>query len=356
MRDYYDILGVSKSASADEIKKAYRKVAIKYHPDKNPDNKPAEEKFKEAAEAYSVLSDSDKKNKYDQLGHQGYQQFGSQGQGFSGGINVEDIFNGVFSGGGSSPFSDFFGGGDIFGSKSRGAKRKGGGDLKISIPLTLEEMYSGGKKKIKIKKLVRVEGKQASRCSNCSGSGQVKRVSNSFLGQVVNIAECSNCNGSGIVGGREKKVTTIEFDIPKGVSSDHYHILENEGNHGIDKTDDGNLIIYFEEKEHSLFIRDGSDIYLSAFIDYHQAVIGANIEVPIISGKVNLKIPKGIQSGQIVRLKGKGMPDPRRRINGDQFVKINIKTSDNGSKDFILLMDKMKEVLGDNTVFSKFEN
>ena len=130
MRDYYDILGVSKTSSSDEIKKAYRKVAIKYHPDKNPDDKAAEEKFKEAAEAYSVLSDSDKRNQYDQLGHQRYQQFGSQGQGFQGGINVEDIFNSVF-GGRNNPFSDFFGGGDIFGSNSRGAKRKGGSDLKI---------------------------------------------------------------------------------------------------------------------------------------------------------------------------------------------------------------------------------
>ncbi len=355
MRDYYDILGVSKSSSSDEIKKAYRKVAIKYHPDKNPDDKAAEEKFKEAAEAYSVLSDSDKRKKYDQLGHQRYQQFGSQGQGFQGGINVEDIFNSVF-GGRNNPFSDFFGGGDIFGSNSRGAKRKGGSDLKISIPLTLEEMYSGGNKKIKIKRFERIKGEQPSECSSCRGSGQVKRVSNSFLGQVVNIAECNNCNGSGIIGGREKKIATIQFDVPKGVSSDHYHILENEGNQGVDSTDDGNLIVYFEEKEHSLFIRDGSDIYLSAYIDYHQAVTGANIEVPIISGKVNLKIPKGIQSGQIVRLKGKGMPDPRRRVNGDQFVKINIKTSDNTSKDFILLMEKMAKILNDNPTFSKFEN
>ena len=358
MRDYYDILGVSKTASSDEIKKAYRKVAIKYHPDKNPDNKSAEEKFKEAAEAYSVLSDPDKKNKYDQLGHQGYQQFGSQGQGFSGaGINVEDIFNSVF-GGRSNPFSDFFGGGDIFGGRSsRTEKRKGGSDLKISIPLTLEEMYSGGTKKIKIKRFERIEGKQVSSCSACRGSGQVKHVSNSFLGQVVNIAECNNCGGSGISGGREKKVATIEFDIPKGVSSDHYHIIENEGNQGIDKNDDGNLIVYFEEKEHSMFIRDGSDIYLSAFIDYHQAVIGSKVEMPTISGKnVNVTIPKGIQSGQIMRLKGHGMPDPRRRINGDQFIKINIKTSDNSSEEFILLMKKIEKILGNKASFSKFEN
>ena len=354
MSDYYNILGVSKTATADEIKKAYRKVAIKYHPDKNPDDKSAEEKFKEAAEAYSVLSNQDKRSRYDQLGHQGYQQFGSQGQqGFSGGINVEDIFNSVF-GGGSSPFSDFFGGNDIFGSRGR---RKSGSDLKIAIPLTLEEMYSGGKKKIKIKRLERIKGQKPTQCSNCGGSGQLKKVSRSFLGQVVNIIECNNCNGSGIMGGREKKVTKIEFDIPKGASAGTPYVLENEGNQGIDKTDDGSLIIFFEEKNHSLFVREGSNIYLTAYINYHQAVQGSNIEVPTISGKEKkFKVPKGIKSGQIVKLKGLGMPDSQRRINGDQFVKINIKTSDNTSKDFILLMENMEEVLGNDITFSKFED
>ena len=350
MRDYYEILGVSKNADANEIKKAYRKVAMKYHPDKNPDDKSAEEKFKEAAEAYAVLSDDDKKNRYDQLGHQQYQQFGSQqGQGFSGGINVEDIFNSVFGGGGG--FGDIFG----FGSDSGSRKRKGGTDLKISIPLTLEEMYSGGSKKLKIKRLERIEGKNPETCSTCNGQGQIKQVSRSFLGQVVNIVPCSNCNGAGIMGGRDRKTATITFDIPQGVSSDNYHVIENEGNQGANKMDDGDLIVYFEEKEHSLFTRQGSDMYISAWINYSQAVLGDSIEVPTISGKINLKIPKGIQSGQIVRIKGKGMPDPRRRINGDQFVKINIITSDNKSNDFILLLQKMNKILGDEPNFTKIK-
>ena len=350
MRDYYEILGVSKNADANEIKKSYRKVAMKYHPDKNPNDKSAEEKFKEAAEAYAVLSDEDKKNRYDQLGHQQYQQFGSQqGQGFSGGINVEDIFNSVFGGGGG--FGDIFG----FSSDSESRKRKGGTDLKISIPLTLEEMYSGGSKKLKIKRLERIEGKSPETCSTCNGQGQIKQVSRSFLGQVVNIVHCSNCNGAGIMGGRERKTATITFDIPQGVSSDNYHVIENEGNQGADKMDDGDLIVYFEEKDHSLFTRQGSDMYISAWINYSQAVLGDNIEVPTISGKINLKIPKGIQSGQIVRIKGKGMPDPRRRINGDQFVKINIITSDNKSNDFILLLEKMNKILGDEPNFTKIK-
>ena len=351
MRDYYEILGVSKTASSDEIKKAYRKIAMKYHPDKNPNDKAAEEKFKEAAEAYSILSDSSKRDQYDQFGHAGVNN--GPGAGFSSNINVEDIFNSVF--GGSGGFSDFFGGGDIFGSSSRSRRRKGGTDLKISIPLTLEEMYSGGKKKIKIKRLERLEGQTPTTCSSCGGTGQMKKISRSFLGQIVNVVECSNCSGAGISGGREKKVATIDFEIPQGVSSDNYHVIKSEGNQGVDRSDDGDLIIYFEEKHHSLFIRDGSDIYLSASINYHQAVEGQNIEVPTISGKVNLKIPKGIQSGQVVRVKGKGMPDPRRRINGDQFVKINIITSNNSSKDFILLLHKMEDILGNEVKFSKFE-
>lgn len=353
MRDYYEILGVSKTADANAIKKAYRKVAMKYHPDKNPDNKTAEEKFKEAAEAYSVLSDEDKKNRYDQLGHQQYQQFGSQGQGFSGGINVEDIFNSVFGGGGG--FGDIFGNSDFFGSSSRSRRKKGGSDLKISLPLTLEEMYSGGSKKLKIKRLERIEGQSPKTCNSCSGAGQIKQVSRSFLGQVVNIVECSNCNGSGIMGGRERRTAMINFDIPQGVSSENYHIIENEGNQGVDTTDDGDLIVYFEEKPHSLFTRQGSDMYIAAWINYAQAVLGDSIEVPTISGKINLKIPKGIQSGQIVRIKGKGMPDPRRRLNGDQFVKINIITSDNKSNDFILLLEKMNKIIGKKPEFTKIK-
>jgi len=348
MRDYYEILGVGKGSSSDEIKKAYRKLAIKYHPDKNPDNKSAEDKFKEAAEAYSVLSDSDKRQRYDQFGHAGVNNSGG-GPGFSN-MDVNDIF---------SAFGDIFGDSDnIFGSmfgNQRGARRKTGSDLKISIPLSLEQMYKGGSKTIKIKRLERISGQSPQKCSSCGGSGQLKRVQNSFLGQVVNIVECSNCNGQGMVGGREKKSAEVTFDIPQGVSAEHYQVVKSMGNQGINNTDDGNLIVYFEEKEHPLFLRNGSDIYLAVDINYYQAVLGDKVKVPTINGDVNLTIPKGIKSGQVVRVKGKGMPDPRRRMNGDQFVKINIITSNNKSKDFILLMEKMKEILGEDINCSKFE-
>jgi len=350
MRDYYEILGVNKSSSDDEIKKAYRKIAIKYHPDKNPNNKSAEDKFKEAAEAYSVLSDKNKRQRYNQFGHAGVNN-SSGGSGFSSNMDINDIF---------SAFGDIFGGdgggfSDIFGNQRGGRRKKGGSDLKISIPLTLEEMYSGGSKTVKIKRLERISGQSPQKCSSCGGSGQLKRVSQSFLGQVVNIVECNNCNGQGMVGGREKKSTEVTFDIPQGVSSEHYQVVESMGNQGLNNSEDGNLIVYFEEKEHPLFLRNGSDIYLSISIGYHQAVLGTKVKVPTINGDVNLTIPKGIKSGQVVRVKGKGMPDPRRRINGDQFVKINIITSDNKSKDFILLMEKMKEILGDDINCSKFE-
>ena len=351
MRDFYDILGVSKSSSKDEIKKAYRKVAMKYHPDRNPDNKEAEDKFKEAAEAYSVLSDDNKRSQYDQFGHAGVNA--SSRQGFSGGMNVEDIFNSVF-GGGAGGFSDIFGG-DIFGGQSGRTRQRKAENLKISISLTLEEIFEGTTKKIKIKRWEKSTSSSPKKCSNCGGTGEVRHVQRSMLGQIVNVQVCSSCSGIGYIGGRDKKTATIKVKIPAGVSEGNYMTMRNEGNYNVGDGPNGDLIVYFEEKEHSLFTRQGSDMYISAWINYSQAVLGDSIEVPTISGKINLKIPKGIQSGQIVRIKGKGMPDPRRRINGDQFVKINIITSDNKSNDFILLLEKMNKILGDKPNFTKIK-
>ena len=320
MRDYYDILGVSKTASEGEIKKSYRKVAMKYHPDRNPDNKEAEDKFKEAAEAYSVLSDSNKRAQYDQFGHAGVRN-SSHGGGFQGGINVEDIFNSVFGGGGG--FSDIFGG-DIFGNRSGRSRTRGAENLKISIPLTLEEIFEGTTKKIKIKRWEKSSTKSAVKCSNCNGSGEVRHVQRSMLGQIVNVQVCSSCNGIGYTGGREQKTTTIKVKIPAGVSDGNYMTLEGEGNQSVAEAENGDLIIYFEEKKHNLFIRGENNVYLECVINYCDAVLGREIEVPTLNGKVKFNIPKGIKNGQMLRLKNKGFNEVNRIRRGDQYIQITI--------------------------------
>ena len=352
MRDYYDILNVSKTSSQGEIKKAYRKVAMKYHPDKNPDNEEAENKFKEAAEAYSVLSDEEKKNRYDQMGHQQYQQFGSGGQGFSGGINVEDIFNSVF--GGSGGFSDFFGGGDIFGN-SRSRNRTSGGNLKISIPLTLEEIHAGKEKKIKIKRWEKTNS-EPSVCSMCNGAGEVKKVQRSFLGQIVNVQVCSNCSGVGYVGGRERKTATIKVNIPPGVSDGNYMTVQGEGDKSVKGNSPGDLIVYFEEKEHKLFVRDNSDLYVECSINYPDAVLGVELEVPTIDGKVKMKIPPGIENNQILRLRGKGLPGLNRNKLGNLYVRIDIKTLVNVNETTKNLIKELKKNIKDEIEFNKIKN
>ena len=316
-KDYYDILNVSKSASKDEIKKAYRKVAMKYHPDKNPDNKEAEEKFKESAEAYSVLSDDEKKSRYDQFGHDGVDQRFSGGFGGSGGMNVEDIFNSVFGGGGG--FSDIFGGG--FSSSN---SRKSNNNLKISIPLSLEEINEGISKTVKIKRFEKSKTSKAKTCEKCNGTGEIKFVQRSMLGQIVQVQECGNCGGIGYIGGREKVTKTIKIKIPAGVSTGNYMTLRGEGNQSISGAD-GDLIVYFEEKIHDLFLRENNDIYLECEINYHDAVLGTEIKVPTLHGKVKFKIPAGINNGQILRLKNKGIKEVNRYRNGDQYIKISIK-------------------------------
>ena len=352
--DYYDILGVSKTSSKDEIKKAYRKVAMKYHPDRNPDNKEAEEKFKEAAEAYSILSNEEKKSRYDQFGHAGVNQ--GFGGGFSdGGINVEDIFNQVF---GSSGFSGGFG--DLFGSSSEGfggnRNSRSQNDMKISIPLSLEEIFSGVSKKIKIKRWEKSSTSSAIKCNNCDGKGEVRHVQRSMLGQIINVQACSRCNGIGYTGGRDKNTTTIKVKIPAGVSGGNYMTLNGEGNQSLDGGANGDLIIHFEEKSHELFIRDGSDIYIECVINYCDAVLGVEIHVPTLNGKVKLKIPSGIKNGQTLRLKNKGIKEVNRHKTGNQYIRININipTSITKSQKHIIL--KLKETMKDNVEFKKINN
>lgn len=363
MRDYYEILGVSKNATADEIKKSYRKVAMKYHPDRNPDNKDAETAFKEAAEAYSVLSDNDKRARYDQFGHQGLNNQGFSGGGFS---NIDDIF---------SAFGDIFGGsgfGDFFGSRSSHQQRRGS-DLKIEIPLTLEEISKGVNRTVKIKRMENCHqcngsgsqpGSHPVRCTTCQGSGEVRRVQNSFLGQIVNVQPCRTCRGAGEIiqnpcsschgNGRVKELTTVSFDVPPGVSTGNYMTKRGEGNRGPKGSPPGNLIIYFQENEHPIFVRDGNDLLLDAWIQFPEAVFGSSIKVPTVSGKVKLKIPAGIRSGQVLRIRGKGLPELNSHRTGDLLVRINIETPQKYNGATKKLMQELLEKLPKEPEFRKF--
>ena len=345
MRDYYDILGVSKEASQDEIKKSYRKVAMKYHPDKNPGDSAAEDKFKEAASAYSVLSDLDKKQQYDQFGHDAFS--GAAGQGFSGGINVEDIFNSVFGGGGG--FGDIFGGG--MGSQAR--SNHGATNLKVSIGLTLEEICKGTKKTIKIKRWEVSSNNEKKECSQCNGSGEVKRVQRSFLGQIVNVQQCKNCDGLGFIGGRDRVTASININIPPGLSNGIK--IPGEGNQAVIGNDKGDIIVYFEEKAHDLFSRDDHNIYVDCWINLSQATLGSKIEVPTLHGKVKLKIPKLTKSGVIMRLKEKGLPMTNRYRNGDQFVRINILTPDNLSSKQKKYLEDYGDIFNNEIKYEKFK-
>ncbi len=340
-RDYYEVLGVSKGAAKDELKKAYRKIALKYHPDRNPDDKAAEEKFKEAAEAYEVLSNDDKKARYDQYGHAGMNaQGGFQGGGFN---NMDDIF---------SQFSDIFGGGgggfgDIFGNRGGGQRQQGGGqrgsNLRIKVSLTLEEISEGVTKKIKVKKYVGctscagsgAKDKNAVKtCHTCNGSGYVRRVQNTFLGQMQTTAACPTCSGSGKMitskcgvckgDGRIYGEETIQLEIPAGVSEGMQLSMHGKGNQGVHSGSAGDLLINIHEKEHKHFTRDGNNVLHEMDINFIDATLGTSIEVPTLTGKVKIPIPAGTPSGKILRLRGKGLPSIQGYGRGDQLLHINI--------------------------------
>jgi len=334
MKDLYETLGVSKQASNDEIKRSYRKLALKYHPDKNPDNQEAEQKFKEAAEAYAILSDQQKRSRYDQFGHAGVGMGENPGQGgFSGGIHMsmDDIFSQFGDIFGGSPFESFFGGG------SRGGPRRGkGADIRIKLKLTFEEIAKGIEKKIKIKRSVVAEGAEIITCPTCKGQGQVTTVQNTILGQMRSASLCPHCEGSGQrIGNRppgagpdgmHKKEETIKITVPAGVEEGNYMTLNGQGNEDL-SGNPGDLIVVFEELDHKYFVRDGEHVILELKISYPTAVFGGKIEIPTVDGnKAGLKIPSGIQSGQVLRMKGKGFPRMRSRTNGDHLVKIQIDT------------------------------
>ncbi|KYG79623.1 MULTISPECIES: molecular chaperone DnaJ [Roseivirga] len=331
-RDYYDILGVSKTASDDELKKAYRKMAIKFHPDKNPDNPEAEDKFKEAAEAYEILSNADKRAQYDRFGHDGMRA-GAGGQG--GGMNMDDIFSqfgDIFGGGGGgSPFESFFGGGG-----GRGGRQRKGSNLRIKLKLTLVEIADGVEKKIKVNRLVSASGVTFKTCTTCGGSGQQKKVVNTMLGQMVSASTCSTCHGSGKTidqrppgvdsTGLEMKEEIIPIKIPAGVAEGMQLSMSGKGNMAPGGGIAGDLLIVIEEKEHEELKRDGNNVLFDLYISFTDAALGTSIEVPTIDGKVRIKIDPGTQSGKILRLRGKGIKDLNGYGKGDQLIHLNVWT------------------------------
>ena len=346
-QDYYEILGVSKSASKAEIKKAYRKMAIKYHPDKNPDDKGAEEKFKLAAEAYEVLSDDNKRSRYDQFGHAAFE--GAQGGGGFGGMNMEDIFSqfGDIFGGGFGGFSGFGGGG------GRTARVKGS-NMRIRVKLTLEEIANGVEKKIKVRRKVKADGVEYKTCSTCNGSGQEIRISNTILGRMQTSTTCSTCSGAGEVirnrpsgsdgQGLVIKEETVSISIPAGVSEGVQLKVGGKGNEAPGKNSiSGDLLVLIEELEHEALKREGNNIHYDLYISFSDAVLGSSKEIETVSGKVKIKIDPGTQSGKILRLKGKGLPSLERYGNGDFLIHINVWTPQELNKEQRNFFEKMSE-------------
>ncbi len=353
-RDYYEVLEVGKEAGAEEIKKAYRKQALKYHPDKNPGDTTAEEKFKEAAEAYEVLSNPDKRQKYDRFGHAG---LGNQGGGGYGGfsMNMDDIF---------SHFGDIFGGFGGFGQQRGGRSRRvnRGSNLRIKVKLTLEEISKGVEKKIKVDKYVSCssckgsgarDGGSYQTCSTCRGAGQVTRVTNTFLGQMQTTSTCPACGGEGQViaskcescqgHGIVKEADVINIDIPAGVEDGMQISFGGKGNAGARGGIPGDLIVLIEELPHPELVRDGRNLLYDHYISFPDAVLGTTSEVPTLEGKARIKIPGGTQGGKVFRLKGKGLPGVNYNQRGDLLVNINVWTPQNLSKEEKKILEQLQQ-------------
>lgn len=355
-RDYYEVLGVERSASQDEIKKAYRKVAMKFHPDRNPGDKAAEEQFKEAAEAYEVLSDSQKKAQYDRFGHAGMS--GAGGFGGGRGMNMEDIFSNFGDIFGDDMFGSFFGGGRQGGGRRRGSR---GSNLRVKLKLTYAEIANGANKKIKIKKYVSCDTCNGSgakdsgsvqTCGHCGGQGQVRKVSNTFLGQMQTVATCPACHGEGVTvtakcgtckgEGRVYGEETISIDVPAGVEAGMQLNMSGKGNVGERGGAPGDLLILIEEEKHPELMRDGMDVQYVLPLSFPDVVFGTQAEVPTIDGKAKIKIPAGTQSGKIFRLKGKGFPELQGYQKGDQLVLIKVWTPQTLSAEEQAALEKMK--------------
>lgn len=361
-RDYYEILGVTKSASEKEIKDAYRKMAIKYHPDRNPDNKEAEEKFKEAAEAYDVLGNQDKKQKYDQFGHSAFDGNGGFGGFSGGGMNMEDIFRNfgdVFGGGGGSPFDAFFGNADG-GGRGRSAR---GSSIRITTKLTLEEIAKGTQKKVSISRKSKCNSCAGSgaedvpnakdTCKTCKGSGVIRKVQNTFLGAFQTEVTCSTCDGRGQVILKPCKTChgktiisnkdTIEINIPAGVQEGMSLSLRGEGNQGENGAPSGDLIVVIEEMEHATFIRDDKNIVYNLHLNFATLALGGDVIVPTIDGEAKINIKHGTQAGKVLKLAGKGIPDVNGYGKGDQLIIINSWTPQHMSDDEKKMMEKLKD-------------
>ena len=328
-KDFYEILGITKSATEAEIKKAYRKKAIEFHPDKNPGNAEAEENFKKAAEAYEVLSDPQKKAKYDQYGHQAFD--GANGGGGFGGshMNMDDIF---------SQFGDIFGGGGFggFGGNSGGQRRVKGSNLRIKVKLTLEEVANGVEKKVKVKRKVQAPGVKYKTCSTCNGQGQVLRVTNTILGRMQSATTCNVCGGSGQtieskpsngdIHGMIMEDETVSIKIPAGVVDGMQLKVSGKGNDAPGNGIPGDLIVAIEELEHEFLKREGENLHYDLYISFPEAALGVSKDIEAVNGKVRIKLEEGIQSGKILRLKGKGIPSLNSYGNGDLLVHVNVWT------------------------------
>ncbi|MFK7951458.1 MAG: molecular chaperone DnaJ [Ekhidna sp.] len=349
-RDFYEILGVDRSASKDEMKKAYRKIAIKFHPDKNPDDKEAEEKFKEAAEAYEVLSNDDKRARYDRFGHQGVG--GAAGGGFGGGgMNMDDIFSqfgDIFGGGGGggNPFESFFGGGG-----GGGRRMRKGTNLRIKLKLTLQEIANGVEKKIKVNRLIVDPDTTFKTCTSCNGAGQVKKVMNTMLGQMMSTATCPACGGSGQMveskatgvdsSGLKRQEEVIPIKIPAGVSDGMQLSMSGKGNEVAGGVA-GDLLILVEEAEDATLKRDGNNVIYDLYVNFVDAAMGASLEVPTIDGKVKIKVDAGTQSGKILRLRGKGIKSIEGYGHGDQLVHVNVWTPKKLSSEEKSMLESLK--------------
>ncbi|MBD5285372.1 MAG: molecular chaperone DnaJ [Bacteroides sp.] len=359
-RDYYEVLGVSKNATPEELKKAYRKLALKYHPDKNPGDKAAEEKFKEAAEAYDVLNDPDKRAKYDQWGHNmgpsGFGGGGGAGGFHASGMSMEDIF---------SQFGDIFGGGSFggfrqYGSTSGGTRRRRqakGSDLRIKVKLTLKEIAEGVTKKLKIPRYVQCQhcngtgakdGTAFTTCAHCHGSGVIEQVQQTFLGPMSSTATCPDCNGEGKTitqkctycngEGIVKQEEVVEFAIPAGVADGMTLSLKGKGNAARHGGVNGDLLVVIEEIPDPELIRDGNDLIYNLMLDFPTAALGGSVEIPTVNGRARVKIPAGTQPGKVLRLRGKGLPSTEGYGTGDELVNIMVYVPEN-------LTDKEKETI-----------